>query len=239
MMMAASSKAHAPSSSSSSSSSSKLSAEKTLIRKNIKKALKTLDHDDAFTKLGANASFRLAQTQAFQSATTIALYVASERLREVPTRDAIANALALGKRVYLPRVVGDFAAGTATMRMLEVTRMDEIEAADETSTMKLEEPSTTLSDGITPRPDVEDEDAPPLHLVVCPGVAFDRSGGRLGRGGGFYDAFLCRMAKHAKHAPPRTLGLCFDIQVVDEVPRGEHDIVMGEVVTESTHYLST
>ncbi|GHP02362.1 hypothetical protein PPROV_000111900 [Pycnococcus provasolii] len=217
-----------------------LASQKSLIRKNIKASLKTLDErEGTISELGAKANALLAQTQAFQSATTIALYVASERLREVPTRDAIANALALGKRVYLPRVVGDFAAGTATMRMLEVTRMDEIEAADETSTMKLEEPSTTLSDGITPRPDVEDEDAPPLHLVVCPGVAFDRSGGRLGRGAGFYDAFLCRMAKHAKHAPPRTLGLCFDVQVVDEVPRGEHDIVMGELVTESTHYLST
>lgn len=135
-----------------------LASQKSLIRKNIKASLKTLDErEGTISELGAKANALLAQTQAFQSATTIALYVASERLREVPTRDAIANALALGKRVYLPRVVGDFAAGTATMRMLEVTRMDEIEAADETSTMKLEEPSTTLSDG-NDEPNGENDD---------------------------------------------------------------------------------
>lgn len=62
--------------------------------------------------------------------------------------------------------------------------------------------------------------------VVVPGVAFDRAGRRLGRGGGFYDRALASLV-----APVR-VGVGYDFQCIDEVPAGPHDQPMSWVVTE-------
>ena len=51
-----------------------------------------------------------------------------------------------------------------------------------------------------------------IDLVIVPGLAFDTTGNRLGRGGGFYDRFLRRLRRSAT-----TVGLAFDAQVVDTV----------------------
>lgn len=63
-----------------------------------------------------------------------------------------------------------------------------------------------------------------IDLVVVPGVAFDRSGGRMGRGKGFYDRFLtgCRACK---------VGVCFGYQLVGAIPCEEHDVRMDAVVS--------
>jgi len=67
-----------------------------------------------------------------------------------------------------------------------------------------------------------------LEAVVMPGVAFSIDGLRLGRGGGYYDATL-------KKVSPRALriGLCFDVQVVPELPREAHDVPLDALVTEA------
>jgi 5-formyltetrahydrofolate cyclo-ligase len=64
-------------------------------------------------------------------------------------------------------------------------------------------------------------------VVLVPGVAFDEEGNRLGYGGGFYDSFLAGIDP----AVPR-VGLCFDLQVVQEVPTGDDDESVGVIVTE-------
>jgi 5-formyltetrahydrofolate cyclo-ligase len=64
-------------------------------------------------------------------------------------------------------------------------------------------------------------------VVLVPGVAFDEDGNRLGYGGGFFDSFLAELDPGI----PR-VGLCFDLQVVDQVPAGEHDESVGVIVTE-------
>jgi 5-formyltetrahydrofolate cyclo-ligase len=66
-----------------------------------------------------------------------------------------------------------------------------------------------------------------LDLILVPGLAFDASGGRLGRGGGYYDRFLPR----AEHA--RRIGVCFAQQVVERVPAGEDDARVHMLLTES------
>lgn len=62
-------------------------------------------------------------------------------------------------------------------------------------------------------------------LIVVPGVAFDRNGNRIGRGRGYYDRFLC------KHLNVKRIGICFDFQLVDEVPTEPNDIIMDEVIS--------
>jgi 5-formyltetrahydrofolate cyclo-ligase len=66
--------------------------------------------------------------------------------------------------------------------------------------------------------------------MVMPGVAFDRQGGRLGHGWGWYD----RMAADLLRLGPFfRVGLAFDCQVVERVPRLETDIRVDAVVTET------
>lgn len=64
-----------------------------------------------------------------------------------------------------------------------------------------------------------------LAAVVVPGLAFDRHGGRLGYGAGFYDRTL--VGYHGL-----VVGLCFARQVVEFVPQGSHDQRMQLVVHE-------
>ena len=65
-----------------------------------------------------------------------------------------------------------------------------------------------------------------LDVVGVPGVAFDRLGGRVGYGGGFYDRFLRGLSAFR-------VGLAFGLQVVEEpLPAGRFDLPVQAVVTE-------
>jgi 5-formyltetrahydrofolate cyclo-ligase len=66
-----------------------------------------------------------------------------------------------------------------------------------------------------------------FDLILVPGMAFDRTGGRLGRGKGYYDRFLTS-------ASGFVAGVCFDDQLVSEVPREPHDARIDAVVTPSS-----
>lgn len=71
----------------------------------------------------------------------------------------------------------------------------------------------------------------PSDLVVVPGVAFDRQGGRIGQGAGYYDRLLAQ-------APPgvTAVGIAFECQLVDAIPVLPHDVPMHKVVTEAAVY---
>ncbi len=63
-----------------------------------------------------------------------------------------------------------------------------------------------------------------IDAVVVPGVAFDRSGNRMGRGAGYYDRILSRVPQAKK------IALAYDFQLVDAVPVEAHDIPMDWVI---------
>ena len=65
------------------------------------------------------------------------------------------------------------------------------------------------------------------HLVLVPGLAFNRRGDRLGRGAGFYDRYLADL-----HPAVITIGVAFHLQLVDDLPREPHDVRVRAVVTE-------
>jgi len=65
-----------------------------------------------------------------------------------------------------------------------------------------------------------------LNLVLVPGVAFDRRGGRLGFGGGYYDRFL-------PATPALRVGVTYDECMTDALPCCEHDQRMDWIVTPS------
>ena len=70
--------------------------------------------------------------------------------------------------------------------------------------------------------------APAIMLV--PLAAFDRKGGRIGYGKGYYDGAIGRQVEIGK--PPRTLGLAFACQEVESVPVEPHDQRLQAVLTE-------
>lgn len=65
-----------------------------------------------------------------------------------------------------------------------------------------------------------------LDVILIPALAFDLAGNRLGQGGGWYDRVLARAPNALK------IGVCFDFQIVESVPRQSHDIAMNFIVTE-------
>ena len=66
-----------------------------------------------------------------------------------------------------------------------------------------------------------------IDLVVTPGLAFDANGGRLGRGGAYYDTFFA-----SKKLAAVKLGFCFSQQLVEDVPMTEFDHPVDVVVTD-------
>ena len=92
----------------------------------------------------------------------------------------------------------------------------------------------SLDDGLTRgefgiREPVEGEVWPAgeIDLIIVPALAYDRTGGRLGRGGGFYDRFLAAQPTHAV-----ACGLGFHEQIVDQLPIHAHDHPIDILVTD-------
>ena len=77
---------------------------------------------------------------------------------------------------------------------------------------------------LEPATDLPQVDPATLDLVLVPGVAFDRRGGRLGFGGGYYDRFL-------PTTPARRVGVTYDECLCDSLPCSEYDQRMDWVVT--------
>ncbi|QQY08711.1 MAG: 5-formyltetrahydrofolate cyclo-ligase [Candidatus Xiphinematobacter sp.] len=66
-----------------------------------------------------------------------------------------------------------------------------------------------------------------IDLILVPGIAFDLTGGRLGRGGGHYDRILSR-----PDCVGKVIGVCYAEQVVRRIPMGEHDCPVSALLTE-------
>jgi 5-formyltetrahydrofolate cyclo-ligase len=73
-----------------------------------------------------------------------------------------------------------------------------------------------------------------LTVVLVPLIGFDKRGGRLGQGGGHYDATLAVLK--ATDADLTTIGLAFACQEVMTVPHEPHDVLLDWIVTEHGAY---
>lgn len=132
-----------------------------------------------------------------------ALYGYMSYNQEVRTLPLLEQALRDGKQVAVPKCYG------ADMRFIWVDDLT-----------KMEKSSCGIPEPIADGPIADDETA----LVLMPGMVFDRQGRRIGYGGGYYDKFLAAEPEHP------TVALCFDFQVVDQLPTEEFDIPAGLVL---------
>ena len=143
----------------------------------------------------------------FKEAKTVAFYVSFGS--EVDTGALIDEALKQGKGVVVPVVSGD----DLMMYGIKDRRKDLISKGPY---------------GIF-EPDIRDIEPFPsrkIDLIAVPGVAFARSGARLGRGKGYYDRFLQSLPGRTKK-----IGLAYDLQIADDLPVATHDVPVDLVVT--------
>ena len=82
---------------------------------------------------------------------------------------------------------------------------------------------------LEPAPDQPEIDPVSIDVVFVPGVAFDRRGGRLGFGGGYYDRFLLT-------TPASRVGMSFDDCLIDELPCSDHDQRMDWIITPTQEF---
>lgn len=131
-----------------------------------------------------------------------ALYAYLSYNQEVRTEAILRQALADGKRVAVPKVFGE------EIRFL---RFDE---------------NTSIALGYKgiPEPTEGEPADEPDALVLMPGLAFDPMGHRMGYGGGFYDRFLAK-------EPHPTIALCYDFQLLSDLPVQAHDIPVDAVLS--------
>ncbi|MCI8299087.1 MAG: 5-formyltetrahydrofolate cyclo-ligase [Lachnospiraceae bacterium] len=144
----------------------------------------------------------LQQQYWFQKAEKICFYYPLGK--EVNLLPLAAAALALGKQTAFPRVNG------ADMEFYQVHDLSEFAPG----TFGVMEP--------VGREKVSAENG----LVLVPGLVFDREGGRMGYGKGYYDRYFSRVPACCK------LGVCFEMQLISQTPCDRHDIFMDGVVTE-------
>ncbi|KAI9912653.1 hypothetical protein PsorP6_006728 [Peronosclerospora sorghi] len=211
-----------------------IAALKRSMRREIASALETLSDVDVMAQSRALAD-KVSCLPDFARARGISVYLAMPK--EAATTELLQTAFASNKKVYVPKIMGPSADD---LTMLQVQSMDEIQRFPKVASplwtylpvsRSRFHPSVLTDTGI-PRQDAMQCDE--IDLVLLPGVAFDRRGGRLGHGKGFYDSFLRRLMEHYDaigHPPPVTIGLCLAPQLVEQVPLAAHDRMLDIIVT--------
>ncbi len=145
----------------------------------------------------------------YQDSRILACYVSKGS--EVQTKPLIHEALSWGKKVLVPIVEQN----SRTLQFSEIQTLDELV------------PGTF---GI-PEPKLEHRRLTGLEaaeIVFVPGIAWDLYGYRVGWGHGYFDAALKRLPDRSV-----SIGLAFDLQLVEKVPGAQFDLPVDMLVTES------
>jgi len=177
------------------------------IRKEIKEKLNKQNNLQRLRKSQVikDKVFSLAE---FKKAKCVMFYVAKEE--EVQTHAMMIEAGRLGKMILVPTILEGESKIVAS-------RVENLEKELTPGPYGVWQPRKEY---IRKRPLKE------IDLILVPGLAFDKKGCRLGRGGGYYDRFL-------KDLPDEVvrIGLAFDFQILKELPTFSHDIPVTKVIS--------
>ena len=148
----------------------------------------------------------IVQLPQYEQAQSIMAYLAMPK--EANLGDVIRHALEHGKSVYVPVCTDKTTMIAVRLKSLEsITR----------GVLNIRIPSEPY-EVINPHD---------LDLILVPGAGFDRQGGRMGMGNGYYDRFLKELSSSTY------MGVCWAIQIWDEpIPMDELDQRMNKIVTE-------
>jgi 5-formyltetrahydrofolate cyclo-ligase len=184
--------------------------DKKLLRKKIQSVRDRLSEAESAEK-SRIITGKFLDSDEYKKATNILLYFPFRS--EIDTTLVIKEALEEGKRIILPKVK------EKTLKLYFVT-----------------DPSTQLKKGSYEIMEPIDSVCLPaepgqIELAVIPGVCFDKNLNRMGYGGGFYDRIIPLIPENAKK-----IALCFDLQMVEEVPVSGYDKKIDRIITESAVY---
>jgi 5-formyltetrahydrofolate cyclo-ligase len=157
---------------------------------------------------------KLASLPEYIAAATAMLYV--DFGSEVRTQPFLPIAWQQGKRVVIPYCDGE------RLELFLVREFAELAP----STWGILEPKPEWRGRADRKVDVSQ-----LDLIVTPGLAFDRHGGRVGYGKGYYDKLLRQLAPHTA-----AVAICFECQLFPEVPMAPYDVYVQKIVTEAAIY---
>ncbi|CAN0903151.1 5-formyltetrahydrofolate cyclo-ligase, mitochondrial [Linum grandiflorum] len=219
-----------------SSNLDELFKQKRLLRSKVRKSLKSMDpslrsqQDEAIQSIVLEAPW-------FKSSQRLCAYISCSALREVDTSKLLSHILRnhssdgnseVAKKLYVPRVEDK----NSNMRMFHISSMDDLIA----NSMDILEPAAVDRHG-NQREDVMQADEP-VDLFILPGLAFDKSGRRLGRGGGYYDTLLSKyqlLAKEKNWKQPLLVALTYSTQIVEEgaISMTDNDVPIDALVSPS------
>jgi 5-formyltetrahydrofolate cyclo-ligase len=192
-------------------SSEDLIALKKRIREQAHQDRNALPNKDA---LSQEICATLVTLSEYAGAKTVMYYV--DVRSEVRTRHYLPTALSQGRTIVVPYCVGN------ELELFRLNSMDELVVGK----YKILEPKPELRELAEKRVEVAE-----LDLIVVPGVAFDRTGARMGHGFGYYD----RLLEHARLDTP-LIALAFECQLFPKIPTQAHDVFMDKVITEKAVY---
>jgi len=162
---------------------------------------------------------RLVELAEYQAAPTVMWYL--DCRSELRTRQVLPQALASGKRIVVPYCTVDD-AGANKLGLWWLEKLDELIVG---KWKILEPPRERWGE---PGKEINPAE---LDIVIVPGVAFSRRGGRMGNGQGYYDRLLTRVRGDCP-----LIGLCYECQLFDHLVVGPHDVFMNKIVTQSAVY---
>jgi 5-formyltetrahydrofolate cyclo-ligase len=152
---------------------------------------------------------RLFRTPEYQAAQEIFTFVSFGN--EVDTYGIILNAFMSNKKVYAPKIM--------KRGIIEFYQIGSIEELQPSKLGILEPTSENLGE-------LKQDNG--SQLMIVPGVAFDEECNRLGYGGGYYDRYF---AKNLDCQVPK-IALCYELQMLHEVPTEEYDYKVDKIITE-------
>ncbi|GHU75927.1 hypothetical protein FACS189461_2870 [Spirochaetia bacterium] len=189
--------------------------EKQTLRREITNRLKDIT-SGAFHQAGIAAAALLQTTPLWQNYQTLLIFLSMKD--EIDTQPLLEAALAAGKKVFAPKLRGP------DLQFIGV--------------MAPEGPWGRDSFGIrapaNSGPLLEAEHFP--ALIITPGLGFDKKGGRLGRGKGFYDRFFSALQSSPETSSFFALGLCMPPQILPEIPLEKNDLLMDAVCDGLTYW---
>ncbi|KAH8299514.1 hypothetical protein KR044_002163 [Drosophila immigrans] len=164
---------------------------------------------------------KVLQNEAFRQAQRVSIYLSTSD--ELDTTAIICEMFRLEKMVFVPSYQG------SKMKMVRLCDMSEYENLPLTKwNIKQPDFKETREDAMT--------NGHGIDLFIVPGVAFTRSGDRLGHGRGYYDKYLTQHAEKYPHKKTSIMALALNEQIVGngELPMDDHDVRLQCVVTESS-----
>ncbi|XP_054858959.1 5-formyltetrahydrofolate cyclo-ligase isoform X1 [Eublepharis macularius] len=196
-----------------------LQAAKRALRAELKRRLRALSESEKLRQARLLAAQQVVEHPKYQASSRIAVFLSMPD--EVQTAEIIKDIFQRGKECFIPR----YKPGGSHMDMIKLASYEEIASLPLTS-WNIHQPADDDS-----REDALSM-AGGLDLIFMPGLGFDKTGNRLGRGKGYYDTYLERCTHHPK-GKPYTIALAFKEQICDMVPVTENDMKVDEILFES------